>query len=714
MMQPAAAFLLLAAIAANADIAAPVQVESYRRDGYVRTVIVAPHRQAYRASLADDLLTIEFDEAIIGDLAEPVAAAPDLFLAARHGDEATTLQFTVAPGARMHVSQSMNVIAIDVVPAGSDAAPRDIISWREMAAERAASFFATRTPSLKPDRRVAKPVMTLAPLQLATPAFSDRFDLAFRQHQRRVDEDGFAAAEESVLGAIAAATAETKQFAVYDAALFYMAFALDAEALAVMRDYADREEAGPFAMLAGIASIRIDRHSDALRYLRAGPDAARPQRAAWRAIAYASLGAWRDAAADFSVAKPDFSGFQPYFSDYVLAKAETLIEAGEADGAAAALRSLQGLELSPAKRSMRGFLEARISQARGDRENALNLYDLVARQGSDAANHRARVAAIALRRASGRIPPDIAMKELQSISLDWRGGLVELDVLAAMAATAEAEHDYEQAFVLRNRLIADYAGADAAGRAEKAQRRTLMAVADAAAMSPMALAKTFYDNVQYAPPGAEGDALIRKVAGDLRALDLLGESAELLEHQVFQRLKGADRAAAAATLAAVYLENDEPDETLRVLRSTRYARLPESVAVNRKMLEATALIRKRKYPEALAFLDGDESAGAARLRGDIAWARMAWRDAANAYAGALEAGEAAQNRNDLVKAVAGYVLAGETARARSIADAYAGTEAAEKELGEALQRLTAESFSGDVESYLDALATEFGLPGAAT
>jgi hypothetical protein len=55
------------------------------------------------------------------------------------------------------------------------------------------------------------------------------------------------------------------------------------------------------------------------------------------------------------------------------------------------------------------------------------------------------------------------------------------------------------------------------------------------------------------PVGPNGDRIVRLLAGRLIHVDLLEQAAQLLQHQVDERLDGLSKATVAADLATVYL-----------------------------------------------------------------------------------------------------------------------------------------------------------------
>ncbi len=123
--------------------------------------------------------------------------------------------------------------------------------------------------------------------------------------------------------------------------------------------------------------------------------------------------------------------------------------------------------------------------------------------------------------------------------------------------------------------------------------------------------------------------MIRRLADRLVSVDLLDQAAELLQHQVDNRLQGAARAQVATRLAVIYLMNRKPDRALAALRATRIAELPNDELRNQRLLlEARALSDIGRHDVALEVIANIEGREAMRLRSDILWAGKRWREAA--------------------------------------------------------------------------------------
>jgi hypothetical protein len=122
--------------------------------------------------------------------------------------------------------------------------------------------------------------------------------------------------------------------------------------------------------------------------------------------------------------------------------------------------------------------------------------------------------------------------------------------------------------------------------------------------------------------------MIRRLADRLVAVDLLPQAAELLQHQVDNRLQGAARSHVATRLAVIYMMDHKPERAQAALRATRGAELNTDLRQLRLMLEARALSDTGRHDLALEVIEGMDSREAMRLRGDVLWAAKRFSEAA--------------------------------------------------------------------------------------
>jgi hypothetical protein len=158
--------------------------------------------------------------------------------------------------------------------------------------------------------------------------------------------------------------------------------------------------------------------------------------------------------------------------------------------------------------------------------------------------------------------------------------------------------------------------------------RGLFLEGGADALPPVEALALFYDFRELTPLGSDGDDMIRRLAERLVVVDLLPQAADLLQHQVDNRLQGAARAQVASRLAAIYLMDHRPEDALRAIRATRQGQLPDWLDSERRLLEGRALMDLKQYDFALEVLLNDTSAEAERIRADTYWGAGNWGAAA--------------------------------------------------------------------------------------
>jgi hypothetical protein len=194
---------------------------------------------------------------------------------------------------------------------------------------------------------------------------------------------------------------------------------------------------------------------------------------------------------------------------------------------------------------------------------------------------------------------------------------------------------------------------------------TLFLDDEAAKMRPIDALALFYDHQELTPSDRRGDEMIRKLADRLVGVDLLDQAADLLRHQITNRLRGAGRAQVAAKLAMIELMNRKPGQALQVLAETRQSDLPRELVTARLIIEARALSESARPELALEILEHLDAGDTAELRADILWQARRWADAGEALEALL--GDSWQadgpltddQRNEAMRAAIAYSLAEE-------------------------------------------------------
>ena len=145
---------------------------------------------------------------------------------------------------------------------------------------------------------------------------------------------------------------------------------------------------------------------------------------------------------------------------------------------------------------------------------------------------------------------------------------------------------------------------------------------------PVQALALFYDFRELTPIGADGDEMVRRLSRRLIDVDLLDQAAELLKHQVDERLDGVAKAQVATNLDTVYLMDRQPEKALQAIWGSRTTLLPNAMNSERRALEARALMDLGRFDHALEVLDRDQSNPAREVRADIFWKQQKWGEAA--------------------------------------------------------------------------------------
>jgi len=454
----------------------------------------------------------------------------------------------------------------------------------------------------------------------------------------------------------------------------FVAHQLGSEALGVLRaiERADRAtaEGAPYLMLAGIAEYLVGRPEAARALLAREPLAASPEAALWRAAAAAQVGQWSEVDTEYARGATALDAYPAgHQAVFRLAAARAALERSDFAKASAELAVLQAAALLPPRRDETRLLTGRLDEALGRAEKAAEAYRELLDGGMSAPAAEARLRLAVLRNRSGELDATGAIAELRGLSVAWRGDEIEAGTLRRLGALEAERGDHRAAFATLDAALK--------ARPESAQTRDLQdemaalfsrlfADGEADTMPALEALALFYDFQSLVPSGRRGDEMIRRMADRLVEIDLLPQAANLLEHQVFERLRGAERAQVAAKLALVHLLNRKPMEALRVLERTRLAALPAEIHRQRALLEARGLIETGRIELALELLEGVDDPQAGSLAVEALWSSQAWQKAAErielnfADRHARPEPLADAERHEVLRAAIAYALTGDT------------------------------------------------------
>lgn len=507
----------------------------------------------------------------------------------------------------------------------------------------------------------------VAPGRAATVA-QPIFDVG--QWQKDSKADFLERLDELVNAASTAGDDEARAAARIDLALFYMARGFHHEARAVL-DLALSEvnpgQQDPVLLIIhSVASSLTNYTASAMRDLANPAIGANYDSELWKALALAQQQKWAEAREKFKNAQFAISVLPIDLQRLIVAAAmRASLEVGDFSGVASRSSDLDALGIPDELKPRITVMRARLSEALGRDKDALAQYREVMASPDREAATEAQIHDIALRQKRKEIKPEDALRDLETLSVMWRGDRLEVQTLKMLMALYIDAGRYAEALAVSRTATRLEPGSDVSRQIQddaSALFAKLFLSTKGDNLPPVDALALFYDFRDLTPIGRRGDEMIRRLADRLVAFDLLDQASELLQYQVDHRLEGAARAQVAARLATVYLMNRKPDRAIAALRTTRIADLAGALRRQRLLLEARAqsdIGRRDLALDIISNLDGPE---AIRLRSDIYWASRRWREASEQIE--LYYGERWRDftpltqaeKSDIVRAVIGYAL----------------------------------------------------------
>jgi tetratricopeptide (TPR) repeat protein len=455
-----------------------------------------------------------------------------------------------------------------------------------------------------------------------------------------------------------------------DLARFYLARDMVPEAKGVLDVAASDERAakdGTAFMMRAIANVLLGRGADALKDLSNAAAASRNDAMLWRALAQAKEGKWVEAREGFRALDTETASLPLELQRFAFQEAvRAAVEVNDFGGAATLLGAFDTLGPAQTRDTELVVLKGRVMEGLGRLSEALALYKSAAESSDRPAAVRGQLREIALRQSIGEMKRDDATNALESLAMSWRGDETEADAMQLLSRLYVEDGRYRDAFRLMRTALTHFPQSEASRRIHDESAvafEGLFLGGKGDSMDPIGALSLFYDFRDLTPVGRRGDEMIRKFADRLVSVDLLDQAAEVLQHQVDQRLQGAARAQVAVKLAVIYLMSHKPDRAISVLRATRSADLPNELRNQRLLLEARAQSDVGRTELAVEVIESMQGREVDRLRADILWRARRWRQAGEQIE--KNYGErwrdfaplTAPERADVMRAAIGYALA---------------------------------------------------------
>ncbi len=426
--------------------------------------------------------------------------------------------------------------------------------------------------------------------------------------------------------------------ALMQLAEFYVGHDMALEAIGVLEVAAaarpDVDLDAKYLGLAGVANFLAYRLNTADEFLSKGPLRNDASASLWRGAISAERGAWERAADFFRAAGKQPFAYAPdkaarfaayhaeaafHTNDFETARREAEIAIDGGSG-----------EAAERGRLVMAMLAAVIDGA----EEGYRQYELLAETASEPIAVRAELGRLELGVEAGRMSAAEAASELESLRFRWRGDGVEMRTVGILADQYMKVGRFREALLLaKSTSLRDV---DAQGARELRIKltdyfRQLFLDGQADRLDPIQSLGLFYEFSELTPIGADGDQMIRKLAQRLVAFDLLEPAAQLLQHQVDNRMRGVGKAALAVDLATIYLLDKRPDRALAAINATRQPSIPRELAYERRKLEAAAYRDLGRYDHVIELMEPLDQPDARALLADAYLRKRDWSRAADTY-----------------------------------------------------------------------------------
>ena len=458
---------------------------------------------------------------------------------------------------------------------------------------------------------------------------------------RKNQAENFVARQDALVAATASAEPDQRTPARVDLARFYMSRGLYPEAKGVLDLALADARPGledPVALTVhSVASSLMGRPEQGLKDIINPAIGTNHDSQLWKALAYARQGKWAQAREKFKNAEFAITSLPIELQRILISEAmRASLEVKDYSGAAKRSDDLEVVGLPPELKGSISVLRGRLAEALGHDKDALGQYRVAIGSTDRAAAAEAKLLEIILRQRRDEISQAELLRELETLSVTWRGDAVEVRALQIMARIYPETGRYGESL----------AAARTATRLQPNSEPTRQAQDAAAALfaqlflspkgddlPPVDALGIFYEYRELTPIGRRGDEMIRRLADRLVAVDLLDQASELRQ----QRL----------------------------------------------LLEARAQSDIGRHNLALDIIANINGREAIRLRSDIYWASRRWREASEQielyYADRWRDFKPLNplEKGDVIRAVVGYALAEDAIGLARFREKYAPLMSAE-------------------------------------
>ncbi|MEA2883962.1 MAG: hypothetical protein QOH32_3218, partial [Bradyrhizobium sp.] len=243
---------------------------------------------------------------------------------------------------------------------------------------------------------------------------------------------------DALVTAAASAAAESRAAARLDLARFYMAWGMYPEAKGVLElslaEARPGQEDFSALIVHAVASTLMGRPEQGLKDLSLPAIGSNYDSQLWKALAFARQGKWTEAREKFKNVEFAIASLPLELQRVVLIDAvRACLEVKDFSGAASRSNDLDVIGVPSELEPQLSVLRGRLAEALGRDKDALAEYRAAARSTDRASVMEARLNDIALRQKRDEIASADALRDLETLSMTWRGDALEVKALTMMA-----------------------------------------------------------------------------------------------------------------------------------------------------------------------------------------------------------------------------------------------------------------------------------------
>ncbi len=452
------------------------------------------------------------------------------------------------------------------------------------------------------------------------------------------DMEGYRVNRQDLEKAVAGLKGPRRDIARTKLAQYYLAHAMGPEALGVLNVMAksdpEKEKDPEFRAMRGVASYVMGRLNDAAKDLEGDEVAAKDEGAFWQAAVTAAGGDFSESAFALKRLGGVIRNYPPRLKfPLALLLTEAALSSGDVRQAESYLEVLESEQLNNRQVDAVKYLRGRTKEISGDPDGAVVTYEQVENGNHRPSRARAALSKSELLYKNERIDAKQLIEALEKLRFAWRGDDFEFKLLRRLGDLYVQTGNYRDGLrTLRQAAtyFREHPQAEAVTQEMIRIFEELYLESKADELPPVTAIALYDEFRELTPAGEKGDEMIRKLADRLAAVDLLREAAELLENQVQFRLSGQQKAQVGTRLTVVYLAAGNPKRAIRALKKSAQPSMTAEEIVQRRHLEARALIDMGETDQALKLLDDaeDETVAADILRSEVYWNASDWRNSA--------------------------------------------------------------------------------------